>query len=106
MSRSLYVWYRVERDDPETEFLTRSMLARVACRSGVRGRLMRKVDEPRLWLEVYENVADPARFGADLEHALESFDLGVRIDGARHTEWFEETEVMSAACARAGDERG
>ena len=106
MSRSLYVWYRVERDDTETEFLVRSMLARLACRSGVMGRLMRKLDEPRLWLEIYEDVADPARFAADLEQALEHFDLGVRIDGARHAEWFEETEAVPAACARAGGERG
>lgn len=104
MKSNLYVWYRVERDDPETEQIARSMLARLVCRSGVRGRLMRKVGEPHLWMEVYEGVSDPARFTAALENVLETLDFGVRIDGVRHAEWFEEMDAAPAACARAAGE--
>lgn len=104
MKQNLYVWYRVERDDPETEQIARSLLARLACRSGVRARLMRKAGEPRLWMEVYEGVSDPARFAAALENALETFDFGVRIDGVRHAEWFEEAEAVPAACRQAAGE--
>jgi hypothetical protein len=37
---------------------------------GTVGRLLQAVDEPLLWMEVYENVRDPERFEATLEDLL------------------------------------
>ena len=39
-------------------------------RAGIVGRLLQGVDEPLLWMEVYENVRDPERFEATLEDLL------------------------------------
>lgn len=98
-----YVWYRVAADDAETETLVRGMMARVACQSGVPGRLLKKRDEPRLWMEVYEAVADTvaemARFERILAEKTEAYDLDMRIDGARRIEAFAPFADTAPACA-------
>jgi hypothetical protein len=80
---SYYVYYRV---DParlaglreEIEALFRAIEG--SC--GVRGRWMRRRDEPSTYMEVYEDVADEARFEALLER--EAARLGLQ----RHVERF------------------
>ncbi len=54
------VWYRVTDDGPDTERIVRGLMARLACRTGIAGQLMRKRDEPRLWMELYAGVVAPA----------------------------------------------
>lgn len=84
-----YIYYRIsEKDAAEAELLVRAMQARLACRSGVAGRLLKKRDEPGLWMEVYENVAKPQDFERQLDRAVDEFDLGMFIDGARKLECF------------------
>lgn len=80
---SYYVYYRVEPTrlaalKQEIEALFRS----VEAASGVRGRWMRRRDEPSTYMEVYEGVADEARFEALLER--EAAGLGLE----RHVERF------------------
>jgi hypothetical protein len=84
-----YIYYRVnEKDAGEAELLVRAMQARLACRSGVAGRLLKKRDEPGLWMEVYENVAEPERFERLLDQAAAEYDLAMFIDGPRKLECF------------------
>ena len=94
-----YIYYRVDDQHvAEAETLVRSMQARLACRSGVAGRLLKKRDEAGLWMEVYEGVAEPERFERLLEQAVDEFDLAMLLDGARHTECFLGDATPAAAC--------
>jgi hypothetical protein len=84
-----YIYYRVsDKEADEAETLVRSMQARLACRSGISGRLLKKREEPVLWMEVYEDVAEPGRFERLLDQAVDEFDLAMFIDGPRKTECF------------------
>lgn len=94
-----YIYYRVsEKSANEAETLVRSMQARLACRSGIAGRLLKKRDEAGLWMEVYEDVTEPARFEHLLQQAVDEFDLGMFIDGIRHTECFLGGMAPESAC--------
>lgn len=73
MSLSYYVYYRVESGtEADGRARVRELLARVERGAGVRGRWLRKRDEPLLWMEVYEAVTDAAAFEAALSHACEA----------------------------------
>lgn len=93
-----YVWYRVERDDRETETLVRAMMARLACRSGVAGELLKKQGEPRLWLEVYRDVADATGFQRLMAQKVDEFDLDMFIDGPRRLELFQPDWSTTPGC--------
>lgn len=80
---SYYVYYRV---DPARLELLRPTLEKlfkaVEGRTGIRGRWMRRRDDPTTYMEVYEGVQDEAAFEAVL--ARESAGLGLE----RKTERF------------------
>jgi quinol monooxygenase YgiN len=78
-----YVYYRV--DPARLEELRRAvaqLLDAIERETGVRGRWLRRRDEPTTFMEVYEGVADGAAFEAVLER--ESTPLGLE----RHVERF------------------
>jgi hypothetical protein len=60
----------------------RQLLQRIEAATGVRGRWMRRRDEPSTFMEVYEDVRDEAAFEALLER--EAAGLGLE----RHVERF------------------
>jgi hypothetical protein len=96
--QSYFVWYRVNQDDRETETVVRNMMARLTCRSGVTGRLLKKRDESGLWMEIYPEVFDPARFESLLQQAVDEFDIEMFVDGKRCTECFlEGGQVLACA---------
>ena len=99
MSFAYYIWYRVRADERETETVIRHMMARMACRSGVTGRLLKKRGEPQLWMEVYEGVGDPDGFERLLARAVDEFDVEMFCADSRHTECFADTEAVAASCA-------
>ena len=70
-----YIYYRVADDDHETETQVRAMQARLACRSGIAGRLLKRRDDPYTWMEIYENVADSQHFERHLARAVSEFDV-------------------------------
>lgn len=78
-----YVYYRVDsaRHD-ELRRAIEALFALIESRTGVRGRWMRRRDEPTTFMEVYEGVADEHGFEALLES--ETAALGLE----RHTESF------------------
>jgi hypothetical protein len=94
-----YVWYRVGRDEAAAELAVRTMMARLGCRSGVPGRLLKKRDEPRLWMEVYEGVADADAFERLLAQALDEYDVEMFLDGARCSECFVADALIPGVCA-------
>jgi hypothetical protein len=95
---SYFVWYRVNQADSDTETAIRGMIARLSCRSGVSGRLMKKRDEPRLWMETYTDVADPVRFEHLLRQAVDEYDVEMFIDGNRCTECFLADSAIDSVC--------
>jgi len=81
---SYYVYYRVEPDKlPALRERIEQILSTVERATGVRGRWMRRRDEPSTYMEVYEDVADERAFEALLER--ESAPLGLD----RHVERFQ-----------------
>lgn len=96
-----YIYYRVSnRNAAETEVLVRSMQSRLACRSGIGGRLLKKRGEPGLWMEIYENVDETDRFERLLAQAVDEFDLDMFLDGPRHTECFLGDSALASSCGR------
>ena len=72
-----YVYYKLgpERVD-EVRPLVESLISRMESECGVRGRWMRRRDDPSTYMEVYEGVRDEAAFEALLER--EGARLGVQ----------------------------
>jgi hypothetical protein len=71
-----YIYYRIdERDERELETLVRSMQARLKCQTGVEGRLLKKREEPTLWMEIYEGIENGPGFEAALERAVSRFEV-------------------------------
>jgi len=60
-----YVYYRLSPDQVhEARNTVRSLFAAVEKACGVRGRWMRRRDDPSTYMEVYEDVKDEAAFEA------------------------------------------
>lgn len=103
MPNTYCVWYRVLDDDPDTERVVRGLMARLACRTGVTGQLLRKRDEPRLWMELYAGVSEPHTFEAALRELADAFDVDMFLSGERRIECFVEDARVSTGCgAEAG----
>lgn len=95
-----YVWYRVAEDEGAADLAVRTMMARLGCRTGVSGRLLKKRDESLLRMEVYEGVADAEVFERHLAQALDEFDVEMFLDGPRRSECFiADTPIPAARAA-------
>lgn len=94
----VYVWYRVQHDDRDTETAMRAMMARVACRTGAHARLLRRHDDDRLWMECYAGIDDIAAFTRALDAQATARDVDMFIDGVRHLECFVDQGGVSADC--------
>lgn len=84
----IYIYYRVHNDDAETELQIRALQARLGCRSGVRGYLLKRRDDPLTWMEVYPSVTDDATFERHLQRTVSELDVTMFIDGDRVVERF------------------
>ena len=71
-----YVYYKLEAEavSPARSFVN-GLFEKIEKRFGVRGRWMRRRDDPSTYMEVYESVKDGAAFEALLQ--LEGVKLGV-----------------------------
>lgn len=91
---NVYVYYRLDphhADDAETPI--RALMARLVCRCAVSARLLKKRDEPLLWMETYEGVVDPDTFTRELARAADEYDVSVFIAGDRHVECFQCAQI-------------
>jgi hypothetical protein len=80
---SYYIYYRVEPARvPALRAQIERVFAAIERQTGVRGRWMRRRDQPETFMEVYEGVADAQAFEALL--AREAAALGLE----RHVERF------------------
>lgn len=92
MALCYYIYYRVAQPQ-QAGVAVRDMQSELQVRSGVRGRLLTKRDEPEMWMEVYEGVNDAPAFEAELDRLIAATKLvGFLAPGSRrHTEYFEES---------------
>lgn len=94
MATSLYIYYRVARAG-EARTAVEAIQARLDAETGVRGRLLQKLDEPALWMEIYEQVGDVARFESRLSALLAEADFASLLEpDSRRT-----VERFTDACA-------
>ncbi len=92
MAYSYYVYYRVDgKRAAEAEHAVLQLLDAVKQATGVAGRLLKKRTEPALWMEVYENVRDDAKFESELAAAVARLrlDTVLQAEGSRRVECFE-----------------
>ena len=88
---NFYIYYRV---DPQKagacEPLVRQLFEAVREATGIQGRLLKKHGEPNLWMEVYEGVADEAKFEWELAEIAGRLKLQdyLQADTTRHLECF------------------
>jgi hypothetical protein len=66
-----YIYYRIAATHAATaRSAIETVMQTLSRQFGVNGRLLRAQNDPALWMEIYENVADPERFEAELSVAL------------------------------------
>jgi uncharacterized protein DUF4936 len=88
---SYYIYYRVSaRHAHAAGQAVAAMLTLLEQRTSISGRLLRRLDEPLLWMEVYESVRDTAAFDAALAELLDASGLPALLEpgGTRKTERF------------------
>ena len=68
-----YIYYRVSAaHERAAQQAIAGLFNSVERRTGVAGRLLRRQDEPLLWMEVYEAVRDPTGFETALSQSLDA----------------------------------
>lgn len=86
-----YVYYRIALDArDEVHKRVTAMQAKLMSQTGVTGKVLIRCDDPQTWMEIYENVADKAKFETALHAAVQHYKLDTFLaDGeARHMECF------------------
>jgi hypothetical protein len=92
LSFACYVYYRVsENYVADASLAARQITELMRERAGVNARLMKKVGEPLLWMEVYESIRETAPFLSTLQECLEQAGLEHCLQAAskRHIEIFQ-----------------
>jgi hypothetical protein len=87
MAHHYYVYYRIRREATDAARTCVAQLqAGVERQTGIRGRTLTRCDEPELWMEVYDNVLDRAKFEATLNAAALASGLAKHLElGATRT---------------------
>ncbi len=76
-----YVYYKLDPARLDAvRALVESLFDRVESRFGIRGRWVRRRDDPTTYMEVYEGVKDEAAFEALLERAGAGLGVQRRIE--------------------------
>ena len=93
MAWSYYIYYRVDADKAAAcATATQQILAILHKNTGVQGRVLKKRNEPLLWMEIYEQVTDEAQFEWELAEAVAASGIAALLQAgsARHIECFAE----------------
>lgn len=91
MAFSYYIYYRVAHAG-DASIAVRKLQSAIRERFGVEGRVLKKRDEPSLWMEIYEGVNDGTAFEAGLAELVRQADFSRNLaaGSTRNTECFEE----------------
>jgi len=86
-----YIWFRVAGDLEQARAAVAALIADVNVRAGIVGRLLQGRDDPRTWMEIYENVVDGGAFERELGGAVARHGVARFAENrARHLEAFED----------------
>ena len=91
MPLNFYIYYRVVPDKADAlEARVHEMQIALHHQTGIAGRLLKKRNEPHLWMEVYENIANSESFEYALKHVVEEYHIHKFLEpgSQRHTECF------------------
>lgn len=84
-----YLYYRIDPAQEATAAGTiDALLGAMAVHCARPPRRLHRCDDPTVWMEVYEDIADFAAFTAALEAAVRSFGCAAFTQGERHPECF------------------
>ena len=84
-----FVWYAIAGDAQRTRAAIDAMMAEIARRTGVTGRLLIRRERPGTWMEIYDNVADAEGFEREIAAVALRHDLSqLLVGGMRHVEAF------------------
>jgi hypothetical protein len=92
MAYSFYIYYRIDlARAAECERRIRELFAAMRKATGVSGQLMKKRGESNLWMEIYLDVADDAKFEWELAETAGRLNIAeFLLPGTpRHAECFE-----------------
>lgn len=92
MSISCYVYYRVsETRVAEASRAAQRLATLMRDATGIRPRLMKKIEDPLLWMEVYEGISEVDAFTSSLRDCLGQTGLEQLLadDSSRRIELFE-----------------
>lgn len=93
MAWSYYIYYRVDAEqEAAATIATRKLLDAVRGSTGITGRLLKKRNEPLLWMEIYEGIGDEAKFEWELAAAVAGSGIAATLQAGsvRHIECFAE----------------
>ncbi len=86
-----YLYYRVDAAHTlEADAAVKQIQYALMTRFSIAGRLLKKRDEPLLWMEIYEDVPTSTAFESALKQAEEKSGISRYLlgDGLRHLECF------------------
>ena len=88
-ARSFYVYYRIAADSVAARDRIGALLADVEARTGVRGTLLARSDDPTTWMETYAPVTRATVFKRVLAALVQEHGVAtLTTDGRRHVEEF------------------
>jgi len=91
MAWSYYIYYRVDAGKiAACTTAVQKLLAALQAQTGIQGRVLTKRNEPLLWMEIYEQIADEAKFEWELAEAVAASGISAFLQpgSSRHTECF------------------
>ena len=90
-----YIWFRVNGDLQQARSAVAALKADLNVRTGIAGQLLQGRDNPRTWMEIYENVTDAAAFERELEAAVARHGVArFAENGRRNVEAFVSKETV------------
>ena len=84
MKYSFYIYYKVPEQNATSLYgQIRTLQNNIKDKTGITGKLLKKVNDSLLWMEIYENVNDPTTFLNTLQKEISNIELA---------DFFEETQ--------------